>query len=94
MNFVDISVKDFSGNFTHKAKAFDVKTQILLKTPAWSLTTVRLLGTTDAITQFLRTLPTFTEALVQMHVGAAKTLTEDSISPGWKNRSLVENRRK
>ena len=89
--FVDISVRDFTGDFTRKAKAFNVKTQILMKIPAWSLTSVRLIGTLFEISEFLRSMPSrFEERAVQMHVNAVKPLLEQA--PHWKNRALMENR--
>lgn len=91
--YVDISVKDFSGALTRKAKDFQVKTQILFKVPAWSLTTVRLTGTLFNLTEFLRSLTLtteMTEAAVRMHVHAAKPVTDTPVH--WKNRQLMENR--
>ena len=98
--FLDISVRDFTPHFTRRAHEFVVNTQILLKVPVESLTTVRLIGTNFAITEFLRSLigrPGFdnwTESLVRMHVRAIKTLTEDNRAPLRKNRGLYENRAK
>lgn len=95
--FLDISVKNFNGHFTSDAKAFGVKIQIMLKVPAWNLTTVRLIGSNWNITEFLRSLTlqldsTWTEATVQMHVNAMKPVTADQKPMHWKNRGLMENR--
>ena len=96
--FVDISVRDFTPHFTRRAHEFEVQTQILLKVPVEGLTTVRLVGTNFAITEFLRSLidrvgfDNWTESLVRMHVRAIKTLTADGAAPLWKNRGLMENR--
>lgn len=93
--YVDISVKNFSAAFTKKAKPFDVTTQIILKVPAWDLTTVRLTGTLLNLTEFMRslTLPmdsTWTEATVRLHVNAAKPVEGPVVH--WKNRQLMEHR--
>lgn len=92
--FLDLSVKNFTGNYTHKAKAFSVKTQILMKIPKWDLTTIRLIGTNFNITEFLRSVnsgsnPQLTEAAIRDLVHAIKPLIEDA--PHWKNRTLMEN---
>ena len=95
MVYLDISVRAFTGNFTHKAKPFGVKTQILLKVPKSDLTTVRLSAASNfEITEFLRSLTAtdmdWTEDKVRMHVKAIKPLVESA--PHWKNRQLMENR--
>lgn len=96
--YLDISVKNFNAQFTRRAHEFGVDTQILLKVPAESLTTVRLMATNFEITEFLRSLigragfDNWTEGLVRMHVRAIKTLTEDNKAPAWKNRWISEQR--
>jgi hypothetical protein len=96
--FLDISVRDFTGHFTAKAKPFGVTTQILLKVPTEALTTIRLIAPSNfEITEFLRSLTVldmdWTEQKVHMHVNAIKHLTEANAAPAWKNRALMEARR-
>lgn len=98
-HYLDISVKGPVATWTKKAKPFEVSTQILLKVPAWDLTTIRLLGTNFQITEFLRTLTVtdanWTEEKVRMFVKAIKPVTPDvAATPDWKNRGLIENRLK
>jgi hypothetical protein len=95
MMYLEISVTDFTGHLTQKAKPFGVTTQIVFKVPRAKLTTVRLLAHSNyEITEFLRSLTisdmNWTEAKVQMHVNAIKPLVSNA--PHWKNRQLMENR--
>ena len=95
--YLDLSVRNFTPHFTRRAKEHGLRTQILVKVPAWDLTTVRLIGTNFEITEFLRVLTlapdsTLTERAVRMHVQAIKPLTEQA--PHWKNRTLTESRAK
>lgn len=91
MMYLDISVQSFSGAFTIKAKTFNLKTAIVFKAPQADLTTIRLLGSTDDLTMFLRTR--FAENFVQMHVAAIKEATSSIANPlAIKNQALRENR--
>lgn len=97
--FIDISVLNFTGHFTTKAKAFGVKTQILLKVPKFKTTTVRLIGDLASLEEFLVSLKNTDENFkqwanhaIQMHLSIAKDYYEDKTqSPHWKNRRLIEN---
>jgi len=98
MMYLDISVKDFSGRFTQKAKGFGVQVKILQKVPKWDLTVVRLLGTNFQITEFLKAMmiisfPHWTWETLAMHANAIKLATPEMENPvAWKNRALKENR--
>lgn len=92
--YIDISVKDFTPAYTRSAKAFDISVKIIFKTPKWSLTTVRLIGTRFNLTEFLRSRRELDERAIQMHVNAMKSVTVDSANPpAVKNLWLQENRR-
>lgn len=101
--YLDISVHNFTSNYTKLAHGHGVDTQILLKVPVERLTTVRLKGTERSIADFLRSLIGregwtegygWTEGLVEMHCKAIKNLTCDSEAPSHKNRWISEQREK
>lgn len=92
--YIDISVKDFTPNYSRVAKTFDVTVKIIFKVPKFQLTTVRLIGTRFALTEFLRSRRELEERAVLMHVNAMKPCVGDAANPpAVKNLWLQENRR-
>jgi hypothetical protein len=89
MSYIDISIKGPVGTFTKHVKPLGVSTEIILKVPAWDITSVRCHGDDAALRTMI--LDRFDDQRVaEMHLVAIRT--GDVARVACKNRTLMEQR--
>lgn len=70
MSFLDISIAGNVGSFTKTIKPLGLETEILMKVPAWDLTSVRVHGDHQALERFCQ--ERFEPRIAAMHLPAIK----------------------